>query len=567
MWSYDVEATANPIRKTFKHTKKDPIPMKVSVYEGVITLEFGRFLVDGEYVKGITSNDCGAVTAYLNSKSFDTYDYCYFIVTIDLRDIESSHVTHYRAYYDTDCAQYYMYRVESNLVYYGKNLLVIKATGNGALTIDNDALDSLCDAEACAVASPLLDYLYKQSGGASEEGYQAGYDAGHTDGYNEGYADGYDNGWEGYQSSEEYADIIEGAYNQGFAEGSANNSCNVDHEAMADENYNNGYRDGWNAYKGSDEYSAALDDSYADGYNDGYTEGKEDGACNVDHAALKQEGYNEGLIDGKAQGACNVDHEALRQEGYNDGYADGWTEGEASVNKEALKQQGYTDGYAQGLKDGNTDGSYQEGYGKGLDDGYQNGWNAYKGSDEYSAALDDAYADGWTDGEASVNKEALKQQGYTDGYDDGVASVDVEKIKKEAEEIGFGFGWVEGYDDSKWDAYLAHAALSDYVHLDPADDVKECEWSVLVKVFHMDSYNYGYSDGYLEGYSIAELEGGTYNNSMKSMIFSLFEAPAVLMEGMLDFDLFGVNLFALVKTLLTLAVVAAVVIVLIKFAL
>lgn len=56
-------------------------------------------------------------------------------------------------------------------------------------------------------------------------------------------------------------------------------------------------------------------------------------------------------------------------------------------------------------------------------------------------------------------------------------------------------------------------------------------------------------------------------NGFKNMVFSIFEAPAVLMEGMLDFDLFGVNLYALVKTLLTLAVVAAVVIVLIKFAL
>lgn len=78
------------------------------------------------------------------------------------------------------------------------------------------------------------------------------------------------------------------------------------------------------------------------------------------------------------------------------------------------------------------------------------------------------------------------------------------------------------------------------------------------------AYQAGYGDGYEAGETNA-MEGSKIADVIKDMVFSIFEAPSVLIGGMLNFDLFGVNLFGLVKTLLTLVVVGVIVFVLIKF--
>lgn len=88
-------------------------------------------------------------------------------------------------------------------------------------------------------------------------------------------------------------------------------------------------------------------------------------------------------------------------------------------------------------------------------------------------------------------------------------------------------------------------------------------------------YDKGFSEGvavgealhvndYKNGFSAGQTDAMNSTSSLKDMIFSIFSAPADLINGILDFDLFGINLASLVKTLITLAVTALIVVFLIK---
>lgn len=86
-----------------------------------------------------------------------------------------------------------------------------------------------------------------------------------------------------------------------------------------------------------------------------------------------------------------------------------------------------------------------------------------------------------------------------------------------------------------------------------------------------DAYNAGYAageaahaDDYKNGFAAGQTDAMNSTTSLKDMIFSIFSAPADLINGILDFDLFGINLASLVKTLITLAVTALIVVFLIK---
>lgn len=86
-----------------------------------------------------------------------------------------------------------------------------------------------------------------------------------------------------------------------------------------------------------------------------------------------------------------------------------------------------------------------------------------------------------------------------------------------------------------------------------------------------DVYNTGYAageaahaDDYKNGFAAGQTDAMNSTTSLKDMIFSIFSAPADLINGILDFDLFGINLATLVKTLITLAVTTLIVVFLIK---
>lgn len=77
-------------------------------------------------------------------------------------------------------------------------------------------------------------------------------------------------------------------------------------------------------------------------------------------------------------------------------------------------------------------------------------------------------------------------------------------------------------------------------------------------------YDEGEKAGYNAGFSAGQTEAMNSNSKLKDLIFGIFSAPGELINGILDFNLFGINVASLVKTLITLAVVALIVVFLIK---
>ena len=73
-----------------------------------------------------------------------------------------------------------------------------------------------------------------------------------------------------------------------------------------------------------------------------------------------------------------------------------------------------------------------------------------------------------------------------------------------------------------------------------------------------------FNAGYEKGWADSQKDLGDYGNLMMNMIVGIFEAPAVLIDSMLNFDIFGINIAAFVKALLTLSVTAVIVYFVIK---
>ena len=178
----------------------------------------------------------------------------------------------------------------------------------------------------------------------------------------------------------------------------------------------------------------------------------------------------------------------------------GFDKNEATVDFWSL----YRLGFSLSLDD-----EVYDGYGYGYDDGYDNG---------YQAGYDQGYSSGESNG---------YQTGYTEGQESVLGIVDGEK--QEAYDIGYGNGRQDGYLDGLNDGSMQ-----------------------------------GYDRGYGEGKFAGESEAHTTLNSFKEMVFAIFDAPGVLIDGILDFEIFGINVAGLVKTVITLALVAAVVFLIIK---
>ena len=151
------------------------------------------------------------------------------------------------------------------------------------------------------------------------------------------------------------------------------------------------------------------------------------------------------------------------------------------------------------------DANHQYGYNQGHNEGLQIGYQ-------------DGYEDGWIVGDQEGNIAGYNSGysvGYGDGYDDGYS-------------IGNEEGYSDGYDYGFYDAEELHA--SDYMN--------------------------GYGAGLLE---VADTE-----ESIKDVVFAIFDAPVNLINGILDFNLFGINVASLVKTLITLAITALLVFFILK---
>ena len=71
-----------------------------------------------------------------------------------------------------------------------------------------------------------------------------------------------------------------------------------------------------------------------------------------------------------------------------------------------------------------------------------------------------------------------------------------------------------------------------------------------------DGRDVGFTEGKNEGIQIGETQALNAKGTFVELVFAIFSAPVDLINGILDFDLFGINVAGLVKTLLTLGVTA-----------
>ena len=127
-----------------------------------------------------------------------------------------------------------------------------------------------------------------------------------------------------------------------------------------------------------------------------------------------------------------------------------------------------------------------------------------QGAIDYTAAYEQGYGVG-------------RQEGYSAGWKEGEA---------EGEVIGYSDGYMTGFAEG---------------------DTK------------------GYDRGKDEGFHQGQTDALNSTSTFKDMVFAIFDAPGRLIGSMLNFDLFGVNLLGLVKTLLTLTITAAIGFFVVKF--
>lgn len=134
----------------------------------------------------------------------------------------------------------------------------------------------------------------------------------------------------------------------------------------------------------------------------------------------------------------------------------------------------------------------------------------------YQAGYDDAYQSGYTDG-------------YDDGFEDGWIVGD-----QEGNIAGYNSGYAVGYTDGETEGYAL-------------------------------GYDEGEAYGWQNGFGAGQNDMAETSHTFKEMVFAIFDAPSRLIDSMLNFDIFGINLAGLVKTIITLAVVAVILVVLLKW--
>lgn len=339
-----------------------------------------------------------------------------------------------------------------------------------------------------------------------------------------------------YNKVYNYDDNIADAYDQGDTNGYERGE-----QAGYDRGYSNGSEDG---------YETGLADGYETGYNEGLQDGYETGVVDG-----RQEGYSDGYTSGVTEG---------RQEGYETGYADGLEDG-----YETGYASGYQDGeddhaedYQNGYEDGKTAGvyeGYETGYAEGMEDGYETGYD--EGLEDgyetgYEVGLEDGYETGYADG-------------YDSGYDDGLLSGDgseavnpylcyfvfngadawyyfywdgsdvstLSTYQKDEQPEGYRlYSKVEWFTASQVKApssirlnvpsvFQERFGLTDARVFEVSDDLPEIYFQLFT-----DDYNIGFQDG-------ADLIDG---------IGSIAAAPVNGLATVLDFDIFGVNVKAVV---------------------
>ncbi len=149
---------------------------------------------------------------------------------------------------------------------------------------------------------------------------------------------------------------------------------------------------------------------------------------------------------------------------------------------------------------------------------------------------------GWFNGPFGLDEETNGMDGkrfgvispiiYLDGYRTG-SDMGYEHGRQDGLELGYNNGYQQGEVDGYYNG-------------------------------SQDGYREGEKYGWDNGFGAGQDDMAKTSSTFKDVVFAIFDAPTRLIDGMLNFDIFGINLAGLVKTLLTLAVVAVILVVLIK---
>ena len=116
----------------------------------------------------------------------------------------------------------------------------------------------------------------------------------------------------------------------------------------------------------------------------------------------------------------------------------------------------------------------------------------------------------------------IENVSYNNGYDDGY-------------DVGFGDGYNDGENTGFQTGY------------DDGYDVGVA-----------DGYNVGVTDGYDDGYDVGYTTGINDGEIAKKSIFAIFDAPIKVLTSLLDFEIFGINLLAIFKVILTILLLGAI---------
>lgn len=167
-----------------------------------------------------------------------------------------------------------------------------------------------------------------------------------------------------------------------------------------------------------------------------------------------------------------------------------------------------------------------------------NYWNGYisrlsgSGSGASSEELESAYVDG-----------------YGDGYFDG-------------KDVGYGLGFESGYIEGVTDGFNTG-------YIEGNQDGFDIGFSEGYDTGYSDGYYDGFMTGYDSGYSEAERETvieyvEPIEIDIGRVISGISSVPDNIMNGSFDFELFGINVYGLLKLLIILFVVSAIVVFIIK---
>lgn len=124
---------------------------------------------------------------------------------------------------------------------------------------------------------------------------------------------------------------------------------------------------------------------------------------------------------------------------------------------------------------------------------------------------------------------------------DWILSRSVKQLTKHAIGAGYDRGYYAGYDIGHQDGY-----------------------SFGFDVGYDEGLDDGYDKGYGDGADFGRTDALNSTDTFKKGIFAIFNAPVDLINGVLDFDLLGINVASLVKTVLTLCIVGLIAFVVFK---